>query len=332
MDSLIRVENLIQEFPVKQGILDSYKIKGNKLVREKKAVHAVNGVTFEIYPGEAFSLVGESGCGKSTTAKTIIRLLNPVSGHIYYRDQDISQLKARAMLPYRKKMQMIFQDPYASLAPQKTIKNIIMEPMLFHKTAETRDEAEEKCMELLQKVGIRPEQASRYPHQFSGGQRQRIGIARALAVEPEFIIADEPVSALDVSIQAQILNLMMDLKDEYGFSYLFIAHDLSVVRHISDRLGVMYLGCIVELGSKKDVFENVAHPYTRLLLSAVPTVGEEPIVPPVKLEGEIPNPINLPSGCVFHDRCPDCKDICRTVRPQLKEIAPGHKAACHLFD
>ncbi|MCI9589128.1 MAG: ATP-binding cassette domain-containing protein [Lachnospiraceae bacterium] len=332
MDSLIRVENLIQEFPVKQGILDSYKIKGNKLVREKKAVHAVNGVTFEIYPGEAFSLVGESGCGKSTTAKTIIRLLNPVSGHIYYRDQDISQLKARAMLPYRKKMQMIFQDPYASLDPQKTIKNIIMEPMLFHKTAETRDEAEEKCMELLQKVGIRPEQASRYPHQFSGGQRQRIGIARALAVEPEFIIADEPVSALDVSIQAQILNLMMDLKDEYGFSYLFIAHDLSVVRHISDRLGVMYLGCIVELGSKKDVFENVAHPYTRLLLSAVPTVGEEPIVPPVKLEGEIPNPINLPSGCVFHDRCPDCKDICRTVRPQLKEIAPGHKAACHLFD
>ncbi len=332
MDSLIRVENLIQEFPVKQGILDSYKIKGNKLVREKKAVHAVNGVTFEIYPGEAFSLVGESGCGKSTTAKTIIRLLNPVSGHIYYGDQDISQLKARAMLPYRKKMQMIFQDPYASLDPQKTIKNIIMEPMLFHNTAETRDEAEEKCMELLQKVGIRPEQASRYPHQFSGGQRQRIGIARALAVEPEFIIADEPVSALDVSIQAQILNLMMDLKDEYGFSYLFIAHDLSVVRHISDRLGVMYLGCIVELGSKKDVFENVAHPYTRLLLSAVPTVGEEPIVPPVKLEGEIPNPINLPGGCVFHDRCPDCKDICRTVRPQLKEIAPGHKAACHLFD
>ena len=332
MDSLIRVENLIQEFPVKQGILDSYKIKGNKLVREKKAVHAVNGVTFEIYPGEAFSLVGESGCGKSTTAKTIIRLLNPVSGHIYYGDQDISQLKARAMLPYRKKMQMIFQDPYASLDPQKTIKNIIMEPMLFHKTAETRDEAEEKCMELLQKVGIRPEQASRYPHQFSGGQRQRIGIARALAVEPEFIIADEPVSALDVSIQAQILNLMMDLKDEYGFSYLFIAHDLSVVRHISDRLGVMYLGCIVELGSKKDVFENVAHPYTRLLLSAVPTVGEEPIVPPVKLQGEIPNPINLPGGCVFHDRCPDCKDVCRTVRPQLKEIAPGHKVACHLFD
>ena len=332
MDSLIRVENLIQEFPVKQGILDSYKIKGNKLVREKKAVHAVNGVTFEIYPGEAFSLVGESGCGKSTTAKTIIRLLNPVSGHIYYGDQDISQLKARAMLPYRKKMQMIFQDPYASLDPQKTIKNIIMEPMLFHKTAETRDEAEEKCMELLQKVGIRPEQASRYPHQFSGGQRQRIGIARALAVEPEFIIADEPVSALDVSIQAQMLSLMMDPKHEYGFSYLFIAHDLSVVRHISDRLGVMYLGCIVELGSKKDVFENVAHPYTRLLLSAVPTVGEEPIVPPVKLEGEIPNPINLPGGCVFHDRCPDCKDVCRTVRPQLKEIAPGHKVACHLFD
>lgn len=332
MDSLIRVENLVQEFPVKQGILDSYKIKGNKLAREKKAVHAVNDVTFEVYPGEAFSLVGESGCGKSTTAKTIIRLLDPVSGHIYYRDRDISKLRTREMLPYRKKMQMIFQDPYASLDPQKTIKNIIMEPMLFHKTAETREEAEEKCMELLQKVGLRPEQASRYPHQFSGGQRQRIGIARALAVEPEFIIADEPVSALDVSIQAQILNLMMDLKDEYGFSYLFIAHDLSVVRHISDRLGVMYLGCIVELGSKRNVFENVAHPYTKLLFSAVPTVGEEPIVPPVKLEGEIPNPINLPGGCVFHDRCPDCKAVCKAVRPRLKEIEPGHKVACHLFD
>lgn len=331
MKSLVRVENLVQEFPVREGILDSLKIKDNKLVTVKKAVHAVNDVTFEIFPGEAFSLVGESGCGKSTTAKTIIRLLNPVSGHIYYKDQDISKLKSNQMLPYRKKMQMIFQDPYASLDPQQTIKSIIMEPMLFHKTAKNKQEAEEKCMELLKKVGLRPEQASRYPHQFSGGQRQRIGIARALAVEPEFIIADEPVSALDVSIQAQILNLMMDLKDEYGFSYLFIAHDLSVVRHISDRLGVMYLGCIVELGSKKDVFENVAHPYTKLLLSAVPTVGEEPIVAPMKLEGETPNPINLPQGCVFHDRCPYCKSICKEVRPQLKEIEPGHKVACHLF-
>lgn len=332
MEPLVRVENLVQEFKVNQGLFDSFQWKDGKPIRVKKAVHAVNQVSFEIYPGEAFSLVGESGCGKSTTAKTIIRLLNPVSGHIYYRGQDISRLGTSAMLPYRKKMQMIFQDPYASLDPQKTIKSIITEPMLFHKTAANKKEAEEKCMELLEKVGIRPEQASRYPHQFSGGQRQRIGIARALAVEPEFIIADEPVSALDVSIQAQILNLMMDLKDEYGFSYLFIAHDLSVVRHISDRLGVMYLGTIVELGNKKDVFEHVAHPYTKLLFSAVPTVGEEPIVPPMKLEGEIPNPIHLPQGCVFHDRCPYCKEICKSVRPELKEIGPGHKVACHLFE
>lgn len=312
---ILEVKNLKKYFSVPAGL-----------------VHAVDDISFSIDAGRTLGVVGESGCGKSTLGRVLIHLLESNAGQILFSGRDITHVDRRELTTLRKKMQMIFQDPYASLDPQKTIKNIIMEPMLFHKTAETRDEAEEKCMELLQKVGIRPEQASRYPHQFSGGQRQRIGIARALAVEPEFIIADEPVSALDVSIQAQILNLMMDLKDEYGFSYLFIAHDLSVVRHISDRLGVMYLGCIVELGSKKDVFENVAHPYTRLLLSAVPTVGEEPIVPPVKLEGEIPNPINLPGGCVFHDRCPDCKDICRTVRPQLKEIAPGHKAACHLFD
>ena len=331
MKPLVQVEDLVQEFKVNQGFLDSFKWKDKKLVREKKAVHAVNKVSFDIYPGEAFSLVGESGCGKSTTAKTIIRLLNPVSGRIYYGGEDISRLKSEKMLPYRKKMQMIFQDPYASLDPQKTIKSIIMEPMLFHKVVANKKEAEEKCMELLKKVGLRPEQATRYPHQFSAGQRQRIGIARALAVEPEFIIADEPVSALDVSIQAQILNLMMDLKDEYGFSYLFIAHDLSVVRHISDRLGVMYLGTIVEMGTKRDVFEHVAHPYTKLLFSAVPTVGEEPIVPPMKMEGEIPNPVNLPQGCVFHDRCPYCKEICKTVRPDFKELEPGHQVACHLF-
>ncbi len=331
MKPLIQVENLKQEFKVNQGLLDSFAWENKRLVRKKKAVHAVNGVSFEIYPGEAFSLVGESGCGKSTTAKTIIRLLDPVSGHVYYDGQEIGKMKAGELLPYRKKMQMIFQDPYASLDPQKSIKNIIMEPMLFHKIAADKGEAEERCMELLKRVGLRPEQASRYPHQFSGGQRQRIGIARALAVEPEFIIADEPVSALDVSIQAQILNLMMDLKEEYGFSYLFIAHDLSVVRHISDRLGVMYLGKIVEMGNKRDVFEHVSHPYTKLLFSAVPTVGEEPIVPPMKMEGEIPSPVNLPQGCVFHDRCPYCKEICRKEEPKLKEIEPGHKVACHLF-
>ena len=219
---------------------------------------------------------------------------------------------------------MIFQDPYASLDPQKTIKSIIMEPMLFHKVVANKKEAEEKCMELLKKVGLRPEQATRYPHQFSGGQRQRIGIARALAVEPEFIIADEPVSALDVSIQAQILNLMMDLKDEYGFSYLFIAHDLSVVRHISDRLGVMYLGTIVEMGTKRDVFEHVAHPYTKLLFSAVPTVGEEPIVPPMKMEGEIPNPVICLKAAFFttdvHTAKKSAKPFVRILKSWSRDI------------
>lgn len=329
MDSLIRVENLIQEFPVKQGILDSYKIKGNKLVREKKAVHAVNGVTFEIYPGEAFSLVGESGCGKSTTAKTIIRLLNPVSGHIYYRDQDISQLKARAMLPYRKKMQMIFQDPYASLDPQKTIKNIIMEPMLFHKTAETRDEAEEKCMELLQKVGIRPEQASRYPHQFSGGQRQRIGIARALAVEPEFIIADEPVSALDVSIQSQVLNLLKDLQERYGLTYLFISHDLSVVKFIADRVCVMFLGNMCEIGDTEELYGHPLHPYTRFLLNAIPKADPRLRSQEKELlSGEIPSPVNPPPGCRFHTRCPYAKDICRQKAPECRKVGE-RRVFCH---
>jgi len=225
---------------------------------------------------------------------------------------------------------MIFQDPQSSLDPRQQVKDIIMEPMLFHKIAASRKEAEERCLALLERVGLRPEQANRYPHQFSGGQRQRIGIARALAVEPEFIIADEPVSALDVSIQAQILNLMMDLKDEFGFSYLFIAHDLSVVKYICDRLAVMYLGAIMEMGDKNTLFNNPVHPYTRLLFSAVPTVGEEPLVEPMESVGEIPSPINLPSGCFFHERCPYATKECQCSRPQLREIESGHFVACHL--
>ncbi|MBT9779101.1 dipeptide ABC transporter ATP-binding protein [Clostridium sp. MCC353] len=328
-EPLIEVKNLKQEFRLTKGLLQSLRFEDGKIVKEDKIVHAVNDVSFTIQKGEVFSLVGESGCGKSTTARTIIRLLEPAGGQVFYKGNEISHLKPNQLLPYRKDMQMIFQDPYASLNPKQRVEDIITEPMLFHKIVNTKEEARKKCMEILERVGLRPEQASRYPHQFSGGQRQRIGVARALAVQPEFIIADEPVSALDVSIQAQILNLLMDLKDEFNFSYLFIAHDLSVVRHISDRLGVMYLGGIVEMGDKNTIFANPLHPYTRLLFSAVPTVGEAPLVESVEIEGEIPNPVNLPSGCYFHDRCPYATDLCRKERPELKDIGGGHCVACH---
>ena len=273
-ETLIEVKNVCQEFHLTKGLLQSLRFEKGKLVKEDKVVHAVNDVSFEIKKGEVFSLVGESGCGKSTTARTVIRLLEPTSGQVLYKGKDISHLGPNELLPYRKSMQMIFQDPYASLNPRQRVADIIMEPLLFHGIAKTKEEARERCMNILARVGLRPEQAGRYPHQFSGGQRQRIGIARALAVNPEFIIADEPVSALDVSIQAQILNLLMDLKDEFNFSYLFIAHDLSVVRHISDRLGVMYLGSIVEMGDKHTLFTNPVHPYTKVLFAAVPTVAK----------------------------------------------------------
>jgi oligopeptide/dipeptide ABC transporter ATP-binding protein len=331
LSKLIEVKDLAQSFNLTSDFLDKLKVKDGKIKIENKVVSAVNGVSFHIDKGEVFSLVGESGCGKSTTARTIIKLLEPKGGSIIYKGRDITKLSSKEMLPLRKEIQMIFQDPYASLNPRQKVKDIIMEPMLFHKIASTKEEAFEKCIEILMKVGLRPEQANRYPHQFSGGQRQRIGIARALAVEPEFIIADEPVSALDVSIQAQILNLLMDLKDEYGFSYLFIAHDLSVVRHISDRLGVMYLGCIVEKGTKEQIFSNPVHPYTKALFSAVPTIDEDSITESLELRGEIPSPINLPSGCYFHERCPFAKDICKKIRPELKEIEKGHEAACHIL-
>ena len=330
-ETLIEVKNVCQEFHLTKGLLQSLRFEKGKLVKEDKVVHAVNDVSFEIKKGEVFSLVGESGCGKSTTARTVIRLLEPTSGQVLYKGKDISHLGPNELLPYRKSMQMIFQDPYASLNPRQRVADIIMEPLLFHGIAKTKEEARERCMSILARVGLRPEQAGRYPHQFSGGQRQRIGIARALAVNPEFIIADEPVSALDVSIQAQILNLLMDLKDEFNFSYLFIAHDLSVVRHISDRLGVMYLGSIVEMGDKHTLFTNPAHPYTKVLFAAVPTVGEKPLVQGIDAKGEIPSPVNLPKGCYFSDRCPYATDRCRQEKPVLREVEPGHMAACHLL-
>lgn len=330
-ETLIEVKNVCQEFHLTKGLLQSLRFEKGKLVKEDKVVHAVNDVSFEIKKGEVFSLVGESGCGKSTTARTVIRLLEPTSGQVLYKGKDISHLGPNELLPYRKSMQMIFQDPYASLNPRQRVADIIMEPLLFHGIAKTKEEARERCMSILARVGLRPEQAGRYPHQFSGGQRQRIGIARALAVNPEFIIADEPVSALDVSIQAQILNLLMDLKDEFNFSYLFIAHDLSVVRHISDRLGVMYLGSIVEMGDKHTLFTNPGHPYTKVLFAAVPTVGEKPLVQGIDAKGEIPSPVNLPKGCYFSDRCPYATDRCRQEKPVLREVEPGHMAACHLL-
>ncbi|MFA9422419.1 MAG: ABC transporter ATP-binding protein [Sedimentibacter sp.] len=331
MENLLEVKNLEQRFYLTKGLIQSLRFEDGKLIKKEKTVHAVNDVSFTIKKGEVFSLVGESGCGKSTTARTIIRLLEPTAGQILYKGDDISHKNSKEMLKYRRNIQMIFQDPYASLNPRQKVKDIIMEPMLFHKIVSSKKEAEEKCMKILEKVGLRPEQAGRYPHQFSGGQRQRIGIARALAVEPEFIIADEPVSALDVSIQAQILNLLMDLKDEYNFSYLFIAHDLSVVRHISDRLGVMYLGALVEMGEKDKIFENPMHPYTKMLFSAVPTVGEKPLVEGFETNGEIPSPVNLPKGCLFQERCPYIMDICRKERPILKDMGNDHSAACHLL-
>jgi len=331
MENIIEVKNLEQRFYLTKGLLQSLRLEDGKLIKKEKIVHAVNDISFTIKKGEVFSLVGESGCGKSTTARSIIRLLEPAGGEILYRGENIAHKKPNELLKYRKNMQMIFQDPFASLNPRQRVKDIIMEPMLFHKIVENKEEALKKCMEILEKVGLRPEQAGRYPHQFSGGQRQRIGIARALAVEPEFIIADEPVSALDVSIQAQILNLLMDIKDEYNFSYLFIAHDLSVVRHISDRLGIMYLGSIVEIGDKDKIFNNPVHPYTKMLFSAVPTVGEEPIAESSDTIGEIPSPVNLPKGCYFHERCSSATDLCRKDRPILKEIENGHSAACHLL-
>lgn len=329
---ILEVKGLKQSFDLNRGILDKLKIRGRRLVCVERIVHAVNDISFDVIEGETFSLVGESGCGKSTTARTVIRLLEPKAGSITFDGVDITALRQDEMIKCRKEMQMIFQDPFASLNPRKTVFETISEPMLFHKVVRTKSEALKKTMDILSKVGIRAEQANRYPHQFSGGQRQRIGIARALAVEPKFIVADEPVSALDVSIQAQILNILMDLQDEFNFSYLFIAHDLSVVKHISNRLGVMYLGKIVECGDKKHIFGNPKHPYTEALLSAVPKINGGDIEGSKPISGEIPSPINLPDGCYFHERCPKCMPICKEKMPEEVYIEPGHRVLCHLYN
>ncbi|MDR2528745.1 MAG: ATP-binding cassette domain-containing protein [Synergistaceae bacterium] len=323
-ETLLEVRGLVQYFDRPLSWLERC------LGRAGSRVHAVNGVDFRIFRGEVFSLVGESGCGKSTTARTVVRLLEPKSGQVFFEGRDIAQLDSQEMMPYRRKIQMVFQNPYASLDPRQKIGDIIMEPILFHKLATSRDEAREQMLRLLDRIGLQRDQADRYPHQFSGGQRQRIGIARALATNPKLIVADEPVSALDVSVQAQILNLMMDLRESGRLSYLFIAHDLSVVRHVTDRLAIMYLGFIVEEGTGEEVFERPLHPYTATLLEAAPAIDKKFLHP--VLPGDAPSPLSLPPGCAFASRCPRREPQCERERPPLRRVEESgavRKVACH---
>lgn len=316
-EPLISVKNLVKTFAANKGMFG-----------KKKFVHAVNDVSFDIMPGETFSLVGESGCGKSTTGKLIDHLITPDSGEIWFQGKEISGISQNDMRPLRSDIQMIFQDPYGSLNPRMKVQDLIGEPLLIH-TSMSGGERLKKVQELLEIVGLSAAHGERYPHEFSGGQRQRIGIARALTVQPKLIIADEPVSALDVSIQAQVLNLLQKLQQDFNLTYLFISHDLSVVEMISDRIAVMYLGTIVETAPKEELYSNPRHPYTKALLSAVPIPDPEKEKNRIILQGDLPSPSNPPSGCLFHTRCPHCTDKCKNERPQVQNVGEGHVVKCH---
>ncbi|RYG73736.1 dipeptide ABC transporter ATP-binding protein [Lentibacillus lipolyticus] len=312
------------------GLKKYFDVKGGVFGRKVGEVKAVDDVSFTVMEGEILGIVGESGCGKSTTGKSILRLIEPTEGEVKFDDRDITGLDEDAMRKLRGDMQIIFQDPYASLNPRHTVEKIVGEPLLVHGMT-SAGKRKERVKELLEVVGLSEYHASRYPHQFSGGQRQRIGIARALANNPKLIICDEPVSALDVSVQSQILNLMEELREEFNLTYVFIAHDLSVVKHISHRVGVMYLGRMVELTDKDKLYDDPKHPYTQALLSAVPTPDPDEKRERVILEGDVPSPSNPPTGCAFHTRCPQAMDICKEVRPRFEEIEDNHFVACHLY-
>ncbi len=318
---LLRVDNLVKHFPIRRGIFQ----------KQIGAVRAVDGISFEVKRGETLGLVGESGCGKSTAGRTILQLYRATSGNVNFDGAELTSLKGENLRLMRRKMQMIFQDPYASLNPRMTVGEIIREPLLVHGVTSDA-ESNERVRQLLELVRLNPAFSTRYPHEFSGGQRQRIGIARALALQPSFIVCDEPISALDVSIQAQVVNLLEELQEQFGLTYLFIAHDLSMVRHISDRVAVMYLGVMVELASRDELYNNPLHPYAQALLSAVPV--PDPNVEATRqrtiLVGDVPSPANPPSGCRFRTRCPIAQPRCAESRPEFREVKPGHFVACHL--